>query len=57
MDGDTTMMVTELMDTDLYRALQVGAALFPLWMNRLGHTIDPAAWAACVAVRGAARVM
>lgn len=25
-DGDTTMMVTELMDTDLYRALQVGAA-------------------------------
>ncbi len=22
-DGDTTMMVTELMDTDLYRALQV----------------------------------
>ena len=24
-DGDTTMMVTELMDTDLYRALQVRA--------------------------------
>lgn len=23
-DGDTTMMVTELMDTDLYRALQCG---------------------------------
>ena len=23
-DGDTTMMVTELMDTDLYKALQVG---------------------------------
>lgn len=50
-DGDTTMLVTELMDTDLYRALQAGRRAWPgrgrgAGAARRVHALGRSAWLA-----------